>query len=249
MKLKINKEAWQGPAISAGVFIGGILILLVIADTIVMPLMTRQGSETEVPNVVNLSAQAAEARLKDARLGFMLGGEEYDPQRPKGTIINQVPEGGSKVKTGRRVTLTLSRGSASALVPTLEGFTLREAGMLLEKEGLQTGAITWFNDASRPDGVIIGSIPPAGTIMKLNAEVQLIVNRAENEMLITVPKFIGLDLANAKQLAEENYLLIGDVNYSVKEDLLPETVVAQSVPTGNQVKKWSIINLTISSTE
>jgi eukaryotic-like serine/threonine-protein kinase len=249
MKFKFNKEKWIGPAISAGVLIGGLIILLMITDIFVMPIFTRQGSETEVPNIIDLSSQAAEARLKEAKLGVVMGGEEYDPNRPKGTVIGQVPESGAKVKTGRRVTLTLSKGTASAQVPTLEGFSLREARMRLEKEGLRAGAITWFNDESRPDGVIVGSIPPSGTVMKLNAEVQLIVNRVENEMMVKVPRFVGLDLSNARQLAEENYLLIGDINYSVNENLLPETVMSQSIQSGQDVKKWSVINLTISSTE
>jgi serine/threonine-protein kinase len=246
---KIGRETLIRLGIGAGTFIVGFLILLVLADIIVMPAWTRQGSETEVPTVIDLSYQAAEARLKDADLSVVMGGEEYDPMRPKGTVIIQVPDGGSIVKTGRRVVLTLSKGSASATVPSLEGFTLREARLLLEKEGLRQGNITWYTDESRPDGVIIGSVPPAGTVMKLNADVELIVNRVETEMLVRVPNFVGLDLGKAKALAEENYLLIGDLSYTVDENLLPETVTGQSVPVGQDVKKWSAVNLTVTSTE
>jgi eukaryotic-like serine/threonine-protein kinase len=247
--VKIGKEKLIRIGIAAGTFIAGFLILLLIADIFVMPAWTRKGSETEVPNVIDLSLQAAETRLKEADLSVVNGGEEYDPQRPKGTVIIQVPEGGAMVKSGRRVVLTLSKGSASATVPGLEGFTLREAGLLLEKEGLRQGIITWYTDESRPDGVIIGSIPPAGTVMKLNADVQLIVNRIESEMMVKVPDFNGLDLDKAKSLAEENYLLIGDLSYTTDESLLPETVVGQSVPAGLEVKKWTAINLTVTLTE
>lgn len=246
---KIGRENLIRIGIMAGAFIIGFLILLTIADIFIMPAWTKQGAETEVPNVIDLSYQAAEARLNDANLSVVMGGEEYDPRRPKGTVIIQVPEGGSIVKTGRRVVLTLSKGSASATVPSLEGFTMREARLLLEKEGLRQGNITWYTDENRPDGVIIGSVPPAGTVMKLNADVELIVNRVESEMLVKVPNFVGLDLDKAKALAEENYLLIGELNYTVDENLLPETVTAQSVPVGQDVKKWSPINLTVTSTE
>ena len=246
---KIGRETLIRIGIGAGTFVAGFLVLLIFTDIIVMPAWTRQGAETEVPNVIDLSFQAAEARLKDADLSVVMGGEEYDPRRPKGTVIIQVPDGGSMVKTGRRVVLTLSKGSASATVPSLEGYTLREARLLLEKEGLRQGNIAWFTDESRPDGVIIGSVPPAGTVMKLNADVELIVNRVESEMLVKVPSFVGLDLDKAKTLAEENYLLIGDLSYTVDENLLPETVTAQSIPIGQNVKKWSAVNLTVTSTE
>jgi beta-lactam-binding protein with PASTA domain len=68
-------------------------------------------------------------------------------------------------------------------------------------------------------------------------------------MTIKVPNFVGLDLDRAKATAEENYLLIGDISYSRDEKLLPETVISQSIPAGQDVKKWSAINLIISSTD
>ncbi|HBC45637.1 MAG TPA: hypothetical protein DEO84_03590 [candidate division Zixibacteria bacterium] len=246
---RIGRENLIRFGITAGTFFAGFLIILILADLIVMPAWTKQGAETEVPNVIDLSFQAAEARLKDADLSVVMGGEEYDPRRPKGTVIIQVPEGGSVVKTGRRVVLSLSKGSASATVPSLEGYTLREARLLLEKEGLRQGNITWYTDENRPDGVIIGSVPPAGTVMKLNADVELVVNRVETEMLVKVPNFVGLDLDKAKALAEENYLLIGGLSYTIDENLLPETVAAQSIPVGQNVKKWSAVNLTVTSNE
>jgi eukaryotic-like serine/threonine-protein kinase len=249
MKLNINKEALRKIGIVAGVFFGCWFIVFIIADVVVMPIYTRQGDDTQVPNVIELSQQAAEARIKEANLGVVIGGEEYDSRRPKGTVINQTPDAGSKVKTGRKVMLTLSKGSASAIVPSMAGYTLREARMLLEKEGLEPGSIVWYTDDSKPDGVIIGSIPVAGTVMRLNAQVQLLVNRVESEMAVVVPNFVGMDLEKARVLAEENYLQIGDINYATDNDLLPETVMSQSLGVGQNVKKWSTINLTISAVE
>jgi serine/threonine-protein kinase len=244
-----NKEILIKIGITVGVFIACLLGMLFLLDVAIMPVITRQGSETQVPAVIDLSLQAAEARLDEANLGVVNGSEEFDSKRPKGTVINQVPEGGAIVKKGRKVVLTLSKGSASAIVPDLEGFTLREARLQLEKEGLQPGNINWLEDENKPDGVVIGSLPPPGTVMKLNAEVQLVVNRIESEMMVRVPNFVGLDLGKAKALAEENYFLIGVINYSVNDRLLPETVMSQSAPQGQQVKKWTAVDLTLSETE
>jgi serine/threonine-protein kinase len=251
MKLgrKIGRDTLTGILIVAVVFLGGMLILLIVTDAMIMPTFTRQGVEVEVPNVVDLSQQAAEARIEESDLKVEIGSEEYDQSRPKGTVILQHPEGGSKVKAGRRVVLTLSKGSASAKVPDLEGFTLREARMMLEREGLMQGEIIWQADLDQPDGVVISSIPPAGTIMRLNAEVQLIVNRLDTEMLIAMPRFIGMDLSEARKLAGDNYLMVGSVNYSVDRELLPETVMGQSIQPGKMVEKWTTVELTVSATE
>jgi serine/threonine-protein kinase len=249
MKIKFPKELISEILIAAAVFIGGLILLLIVVDAIVMPIFTRQNSEVEIPNVVDLSLQAAQAQLREADLKFAVGGEEYDTKRPKGTVILQIPEGGARVKRGRNVTLTISKGSASATVPELQGFTLREARMMLEREGLEAGEIIWHTDLDLPDGVIINSMPAAGTVMRLNADVQLIVNRIETEMMIRVPHFVGLDLDKARSLAQDNFLLVGGINYSVNDDLLPETVMTQSVPPGREVKKWSTIEFTVSALE
>jgi beta-lactam-binding protein with PASTA domain len=248
-KPKIKKEHLIGISISLGVFVGGMVILAMVLNFIIMPLTVKEGAETRVPDVVNLSLMAAEAKLGEAGLEGIERDEEFDSDRPRGTVINQRPEGGATVKKGRRVFLTISKGSASATVPQLEGFSLREARFLLEKEGLQPGGILWMTHESRPDGVILGSIPPEGTVMKLNASVELIVNRRETDMTVSVPKFVGLDLEDARILAEENYLLIGDLDLEVNDDLLPETVISQSIPTGEMIRKWSVVDLTVSVLE
>lgn len=246
---KIKKEHLTGISISLGVFVAGIVVLALLFNFVIMPLMVKEGAETRVPDVTNLSMNAAEAKLGEAGLETIKGDEEFDSERPKGTVISQRPEGGATVKKGRRVFLTISKGSASATVPQLEGFSLREARFLLEKEGLQPGGILWMTQETRPDGVILGSIPPEGTVMKLNASVELIVNRKETGIMVPVPKFVGLDLEKAKILAEENYLLIGDLKLEVNNDLLPETVINQSISEGELVRKWSVVDLTVSVLE
>ncbi len=249
MNFKLDRENILGSSIALGVYIVGMVILAALVDFIVMPLIVKEGSETRVPDVIDLSLRAAEARLNDMGLGVITGGEEFDPERPLGTVINQRPEGGAIVKKGRRVILTTSKGSASATVPVLEGFSLREARFLLEKEGLRPGGIVWFTDQEKPDGVILSSSPSEGTVMRLNAEVQLIVNRVETDKMVTVPSFVGMDLETAVILAEENFLLIGEAGSEVNENLLPETVIRQSIPVGDLVKKWSVVDLTISILE
>ena len=246
---KIKKQHLIGASISIGVFAAGSLILFLIFDLAVMPLMVKGGAETMVPDVINLSQQAAEARLKDTGLEFVIGDEEFDSERPKGTVINQRPEGGAVIKKGRHVMLTISKGSASATVPYLTGYSLREARFILEKEGLQPGSIHWLTDLEKPDGVILSTAPEVGTVMKLNAEVLLVVNRVESQQLIPVPDFTGMDLDQARITAEENFLLIGELGFESHDNLLPETVVSQSYAPGTGVQKWTVVDLTISLLE
>lgn len=243
------RSSWRNILITLIVFFGGILILAIIVDQLIMPMVVRHGDECPVPDVTYMSLQAAEIKLNEADLQMAVELEEFSAEHPKGTIIDQLPEPGATVKRGMRVQVTISKGAASATVPKLRGVTLREAKLMLENEGLVMGDLLWFTDEVLPDGVIIESRPDVGTVMKLNAEVQLVVNRKQTDVLIPVPDFVGLDLTEARQVAEENYLIVGDISYKVDDRMLPETVLYQSLPPSTEVSKWSIINLTISQLE
>jgi beta-lactam-binding protein with PASTA domain len=240
---------WKNLLLTLAIFMGGMLIIAVVFDQIIMPIVVHHGDECQVPDVTYMSLQAAEIKLKEADLGLAVGMEEFNAENPKGTIISQLPEPGASVKRGMKIRVTVSKGAASAVVPKLRGVSLREAKLLLEKEGLVMGELLWFTDEVLPDGVIIESRPPAGTVMKLNAEVQLVVNRKQTDIQIKVPDFVGLDFSEAKQVAAENYLIIGDISYKVDDRMLPETVLFQSIPPETEVAKWTIINLTISQLE
>jgi beta-lactam-binding protein with PASTA domain len=242
-------DNWRYMVLGLAIFFGGVFILGIVMDRLVMPVVVRHGDECLVPDVNDMSLQAAEIKLKEADLGLAAGMEEFNAEHPKGTIISQLPEPGAAVKRATRIKVTISKGAASATVPKLRGVTLREAKLMLEQEGLVMGDLLWFTDEILPDGVIIESRPGAGTVMKLNAEVQLVVNRKQTDVKIEVPDFVGLDYSEAQQVAEENYLIIGDLSYKVDDRMLPETVLFQSIPPETEVPKWTIVNLTISQLE
>jgi len=249
MDFNIIASKWKYILVALFVFIGGIAVLILLMDKAVMPILTRHGDECLVPDITYMSKQAAEIKLKESDLKMVEAQKEFNAQYPKSTIIAQLPEPGATVKRGMTIRATVSKGAASATVPALRGVTLREAKLLLEREGLVMGDLLWFADEVLPDGVIVESRPDAGTVMKLNAEVQLVVNRKQTDILVKVPDFVGLDFSETEILAEENYLIIGDVSYKVDDRMLPETVLFQSVTPDSEVPKWTIVNLTISQLE
>ena len=240
---------WKYVLLALGIFFGGMFILTLLMDQVVMPIIIRQGDECLVPDITYMSMPAAKIKLKESDLKTVIALEEFSAQYPKGTIISQLPEPGATVKKGMNVRITVSKGAASAVVPNLRGVTLREAKLLLGREGLVMGDLLWYTDDVLPDGVIIESRPETGTVMKLNADVQLVVNRKQTDILVIVPDFIGLDFSEAEIIAEENYIIIGDISYKVDDRMLPETVLFQSIPPDSEVPKWTIINITISQLE
>jgi eukaryotic-like serine/threonine-protein kinase len=231
------------------VFFGGLLAVGLIVDNLIMPVIVHHGAEFELPEIVHLPIKVAEKKMHDMKLDLVITGEEYNSFFPLGIIISQVPEPGTTVKKGTTIRAIVSKGEASAKIPEIKGLSLREAKMLVENAGLTVGDITWYEDEGFPDGVVVESYPVAGTVMKANTAVQLVVNRLETDIKVDVPNFIGLDLAEAKKLAEETGVLISDIKYRKDERMLPETVLSQSLAPGTKVPKWTEINLIASQSE
>jgi eukaryotic-like serine/threonine-protein kinase len=235
--------------ITLGVFLGGLLILAIIFDNLVMPIIVHHGAEFSLPSVVGLPLMVAQKKIEEKGLQLDIAAEEFDPNHPKGSVIFQVPEPGSNVKKGMTIKVTVSKGVASSIVPNLRGISLREARLMVENAGLLMGEIVWYSDEGFPDGVVIESNPKTGEVVKFNSEIQLVVNQLETQPMVTVPSFIGLDLAEAKKKAEESNVLIGQINSKKDDRMLPETVLSQSIAPGTKVNKWTEINLTVSQSE
>lgn len=252
MKLKVleflNREK-KFFLIILTVFFGGLLAVGLIVDNLVMPIIVHHGSEFTLPQIVNLPIKVAEKKMKDLKLNLVVTGEEYNSFFPIGIIISQVPEPGTTVKKGSTIRVLVSKGEASATMPAIKGLSLREAKLLIENANLSVGEITWYEDEGFPDGVVVESYPVAGTVLKANSPVQLVVNRLETDVKVDVPNFIGLDIAEAKKLAEEKGILVSDIKYRKDDRMLPETVLSQSLAPGIKVLKWTEVKLIVSQSE
>lgn len=106
---------------------------------------TNHGEEITVPSLSKLSVEAAEAKLDDADLDYvLLDTTDYDPDYPKFSVVKQDPLAGAKVKSGRKVYIKInSAGYAAVLIPDLIEKTLRQAEPSLKAIGLELGNITY----------------------------------------------------------------------------------------------------------
>lgn len=95
---------------------------------------------------------------------------------PRGVIVATRPPAGATLVPGGRVTLVVSVGAPTIVVPDLAGLTLEEARAVLEQAGLTLG--TYFRRASsaRP-GTIVEQRPAAGTLAAPGVAVDVILAR------------------------------------------------------------------------
>lgn len=226
-----------------------LILLYLIIDNIMMPLITRHGSEFELTDVVGYEMQDAEHLLELVGLGIEVTSQEYHADKEEGTVLSQYPLAGTKVKSGRIVKVTTSIGQKSVKVPLLAGFSVRQAKLNIEGSGLILGDIAWTFSDSLPERVVVFSYPSSGAEIPYGSQVNLMVNRGRLSGIVFMPKLVGRSLDEARSLIDGAELKIGLVKYVRDENYLPETVLEQSVEEAVELEVGEEIDLIVSTTE
>lgn len=223
-----------------------LLALLGIFDKIVMPAVTRQGSEFALPELKDRKLVDAELMLQDLDLSHEIASREYAPGKEAGTILEQYPKAGTMVKSGRAVKLVVSLGEKFIPVPNVAGKSVRQAMLDLETVGLKVGEIAWAFSDTIPERVVVFSYPAEGTEVSMGGHVNLMVNRGRASTFTYVPSLVGITLDQARRRLEEKSLTVGDVEYRRDDNFLPETVLEQSEPEGTELDVGTPVDLIVS---
>jgi high affinity sulfate transporter 1 len=116
-----------------------------------------------VPNVVGMSLGQATAAL-DGR-GFALGEPVYVilEGRPEGTVVAQDPVAGTTAAAGAPVTPTVSTSRPLVVIPDVTGQPEADAVATLATSGLVVGRVDRAPHQTVPAGLVVSTIPEAGT--------------------------------------------------------------------------------------
>ena len=130
------------------------LIIVLLASLVTLKWLkfyTNHGVYVEVPNLLGLSANAADITLKKFDLVSQIqDSSNYSPKYSTGAVIEQEPIFGSKVKYGRKIYLILNPSNyKKVLIPSVVRKTLRQAKPALEILGFRIGEITYVDDLGK----------------------------------------------------------------------------------------------------
>jgi serine/threonine-protein kinase len=113
-----------------------------------------------------------------------------------GTVLDQSPAGGSRVKQTTRVVLTVSGNQTSVSVPPVVGQTPAAAGAILIQAHLNVGGQTSACSNQFNTGLVSAQNPPAGATVPPNTAVSLVIS---NGHCATVPSVVGQSSGPAQQ--------------------------------------------------
>jgi beta-lactam-binding protein with PASTA domain len=111
-------------------------IALVALAMSLLNVWTAHGQVQVVPDVHQLTMSEASATLRNCGLHAEVVDSVYDNKVPRGSVVEQVPPPGDKVKPGRSVYLTINAFTAKKVaLPELVGSSLRQAQATLQSLG------------------------------------------------------------------------------------------------------------------
>jgi len=142
------------------------------------------------------------------------------------------------------VAFTFLTSGGEVTVPALEGVELRAALELTSREQLGLRVKGTGYDLGTPPGHVISQDPPAGTRIKENRIVYVIVSQGTPSVFI--PDLSGLTLRRAELQLAQAGLSLGKIGHTHEEDTSPGTVIAQSPVPGRFVPRNNSINLLLS---
>ncbi len=232
-----------------------LFLFIIFMDVVAMPLYTRHGDEYELPDVTLKPVSEAMDILKDNGFIPILQDSLYSEQYAPGTVVQQNPAPLRKVKKGRRVYLIISSGERQVPMPDLITKTLTDAVIELQDRGMFQYDTTYvFSDSIEytgekvptPEGTVVNQSVPPGEKVPVSQKVLLTVSMGPQRV---VPNLFGKSLEHALTILGEIHLPVGKIRYKVRKNLLPNTVVGQSVPPNTPLLDVASIDLVVSVDE
>ncbi len=132
-----------------------------------------------IPGVIGMSRELALNALETA--GFEAGEVSERPSNePRGAVIDSRPRPGTQAPVPTSVSLVISAGPTTIIVPDVVGRPVSEATILLRQVGLAVGEIAYAsggNAIADAAAVVSSQSPPAGSQATAGSRVNMVVGR------------------------------------------------------------------------
>ncbi|MEW9077709.1 Stk1 family PASTA domain-containing Ser/Thr kinase [Terrisporobacter glycolicus] len=133
----------------------------------------------KTPNLLNMSLENANKVINDLGLKLTIT-EKHDSEVEKNHVISQTPPEGTELEKGDTVTIVISLGSEELSVPSLIGFSLKDAKAILKDKGLELGSVSYGYSEIYKEGTVINQDPVAGVgSVKKGDVVNIVVSKGE----------------------------------------------------------------------
>ena len=198
-------------------------------------LFTKSADEIVIPDLSGKDILYVLETLTSMGLNVKLRATLFNEKIPRHAVIAQSPPPGSVMKKGRDILIDLSRGSQEILMPDLRQVSLEQAGLILEKQDIAKGSLSYTFSESTPKGSIISQAPHPFSRIQRDAACHLLISRGRPVSSYAMPELTGQSIAEAKQLMDDYRLPIAAIHSDVRTGEKPGTILSQSPKAGRRV--------------
>ncbi|MDZ7741430.1 MAG: PASTA domain-containing protein [Bacteroidota bacterium] len=229
------------------VVITSILFLLVFWF---LSMYTRHGDTILVPDLTGSTLEELGNENLKKEFEFVVMDSIYDPEKEKGSIIQQDPLPYAKVKSGRKIYITIvAKLPEMVAMPNLIDLSLRQALVELRTAELKVNYLDYvshFAENAILAQMYLGDTIQPGTLVEVGSRIDLVIGRGLSNNKVAVPFLIGKKKREAYQLIHKGTFNIGKEYYIDVEDTAAIRVYKQYpdwdsdilLPHGNYINIW-----------
>ena len=222
------------------------LTIIFIFDYLIMPYYVRMESGRYMVNVRNKNLEYAQNVLMSEGYKSLISDTLFSALYEPGTVVDQYPVPNTRVKEGRTVRLKISRPEKMVSIPDLIGRSLRSAELALDQVGLEVDTVYKEYNSDVPSGNVTWQYPKGGDMLNKGMGLHLTISLGVPPNFFQVPNLFGLSKKKAILDIEKAGFQLGKIFYRQNEDLIPYTVLDQSIAAETVFEKPTTIDLTVS---
>jgi serine/threonine-protein kinase len=201
------------------------------------------GRYTVAPSLLRMSKQHAESVARQQGFDIKYAAGRYDEKIRKDIVLDQDPGPRERIVKGGTITLVVSLGPERYTVPSLVGERLEKASEELRKLHLRPKIQEQYSD-SVDRGLVMSVSPKAGTVVRRNTEVTLVVSKGQAP--VTVPDVTGDHVDDATTKLEDAGLVV-KVETKASKDVEADHVISQDPKPGTGVEDGHTVTLVVST--
>jgi serine/threonine-protein kinase len=131
-------------------------------------------------------------------------------------------------------------------MPNLFGVSPREAELILVTHDLKLGSRNYVYSDRYHEGTVMGQSYPQGQQIKSGSRIDIIISLGQLSVEAVVPDLVGKSLHEARERLRAVKLNIADIEWEERDNILPETIISQSLPAGKRFSLDETIILVVS---
>ena len=234
---------------------GGLLVVVGIIAILIFFVAVKGAEQTMVPEVRGKALTEALLELQVKELYPRIQLRYSQSSRDRDHILEQDPRAGTIVKAGRQVRLVVSQGVMINRVENYIGRNIDDVRMDLQVFVASSGNSPllslkeplMYDFSPEPPGTILQQKPEPGADISGPMNLEFVVSRGQEHVLVTVPQLVGLSLSAALEQIGRMGMMFEFSLRERQDGEKGEMVVYQSPAAGTSATANTVVDIVVNT--